>query len=137
MRGFSHYDRQLRNDILVITTIIAQNPGTPMIVSMSQIAWILVVEIAWMGGRSPKQCCNIYELAIARYFVISLWPPVVLPILCQFFCKLEILFIFYNLLTYLLCMMCFFPCWWYEFISGTISLLPKEFPFPFLMMQIC
>ncbi|XP_044918615.1 cilia- and flagella-associated protein 69 isoform X2 [Mustela nigripes] len=31
MRGFSHYDRQLRNDILVITTIIAQNPGTPMI----------------------------------------------------------------------------------------------------------
>uniref|UniRef100_A0A8C9P9E8 Cilia and flagella associated protein 69 n=1 Tax=Spermophilus dauricus TaxID=99837 RepID=A0A8C9P9E8_SPEDA len=30
-RGFSHYDRQLRNDILVITTIIAQNPGAPMI----------------------------------------------------------------------------------------------------------
>ncbi|XP_045352945.1 cilia- and flagella-associated protein 69 isoform X3 [Leopardus geoffroyi] len=31
MRGVSHYDRQLRNDILVITTIIAQNPGAPMI----------------------------------------------------------------------------------------------------------
>uniref|UniRef100_A0A8C2YMB3 Cilia and flagella associated protein 69 n=1 Tax=Chinchilla lanigera TaxID=34839 RepID=A0A8C2YMB3_CHILA len=31
MRGFSHYDRQLRNDILVITTIIAQNQGAPMI----------------------------------------------------------------------------------------------------------
>ncbi|XP_008583825.1 PREDICTED: uncharacterized protein C7orf63 homolog isoform X2 [Galeopterus variegatus] len=31
MRGFSHYDRQLRNDILVITTIIAQNPGAPII----------------------------------------------------------------------------------------------------------
>ncbi|XP_039105961.1 cilia- and flagella-associated protein 69 isoform X2 [Hyaena hyaena] len=31
MRGFSHYDRQLRNDILVITTVIAQNPGAPMI----------------------------------------------------------------------------------------------------------
>ncbi|XP_053409680.1 cilia- and flagella-associated protein 69 isoform X1 [Nycticebus coucang] len=30
-RGFSHYDRQLRNDMLVITTIIAQNPGAPMI----------------------------------------------------------------------------------------------------------
>nr|ACG63653.1 hypothetical protein [Otolemur garnettii] len=29
--GFSHYDRQLRNDMLVITTIIAQNPGAPMI----------------------------------------------------------------------------------------------------------
>ncbi|XP_007938022.2 cilia- and flagella-associated protein 69 [Orycteropus afer afer] len=33
MRGFSHYDRQLRNDVLVITTIIAQNPGAPMIES--------------------------------------------------------------------------------------------------------
>ncbi|XP_023389113.1 cilia- and flagella-associated protein 69 isoform X5 [Pteropus vampyrus] len=31
MRGFRHYDRQLRNDILVITTIIAQNPEAPMI----------------------------------------------------------------------------------------------------------
>uniref|UniRef100_A0A8C6WCI5 Cilia and flagella associated protein 69 n=1 Tax=Nannospalax galili TaxID=1026970 RepID=A0A8C6WCI5_NANGA len=31
MRGYSHYDRQLRNDILVITTIIAQNPAAPMI----------------------------------------------------------------------------------------------------------
>uniref|UniRef100_A0A286Y510 Cilia and flagella associated protein 69 n=1 Tax=Cavia porcellus TaxID=10141 RepID=A0A286Y510_CAVPO len=31
MRGFSHYDRQLRNDILVITTIIAQNREAPMI----------------------------------------------------------------------------------------------------------
>ncbi|XP_032762911.1 cilia- and flagella-associated protein 69 isoform X2 [Rattus rattus] len=31
MRGHSHYERQLRNDILVITTIIAQNPGAPMI----------------------------------------------------------------------------------------------------------
>ncbi|KAM5255809.1 cilia- and flagella-associated protein 69 [Ctenodactylus gundi] len=31
VRGFSHYDRQLRNDILVITTIIAQHPGAPMI----------------------------------------------------------------------------------------------------------
>uniref|UniRef100_A0A3Q1LRE4 Cilia and flagella associated protein 69 n=1 Tax=Bos taurus TaxID=9913 RepID=A0A3Q1LRE4_BOVIN len=31
IRGVSHYDRQLRNDILVITTIISQNPGAPMI----------------------------------------------------------------------------------------------------------
>lgn len=38
-RGLSHYDRQLRNDILVITTIISQNPGAPMIVSMNQIAF--------------------------------------------------------------------------------------------------
>ncbi|XP_042540614.1 cilia- and flagella-associated protein 69 isoform X3 [Dipodomys spectabilis] len=31
VRGFTHYDHQLRNDLLVITTIIAQNPGAPMI----------------------------------------------------------------------------------------------------------
>lgn len=37
MGGFSHYDRQLRNDILVITTIIAQNPEAPMIVSKSKL----------------------------------------------------------------------------------------------------
>lgn len=39
IRGVSHYDRQLRNDILVITTIISQNPGAPMIVSINQIAF--------------------------------------------------------------------------------------------------
>lgn len=59
MRGFSHYDRQLRNDILVITTIIAQNPEAPMIVSMNQIALILIVEVVGMGERSPILCCNI------------------------------------------------------------------------------
>ncbi|XP_053114981.1 cilia- and flagella-associated protein 69 isoform X4 [Hemicordylus capensis] len=31
LRASSHYDRQLRNDILVISTLIAQNPGAPMI----------------------------------------------------------------------------------------------------------
>lgn len=34
MRGYSHYDRQLRNDILVITTIIAQNSEAPMILKV-------------------------------------------------------------------------------------------------------
>ncbi|XP_042331530.1 cilia- and flagella-associated protein 69 isoform X2 [Sceloporus undulatus] len=31
LHGSRHYDRQLRNDILVIATLVAQNPGTPMI----------------------------------------------------------------------------------------------------------
>ncbi|XP_054846925.1 cilia- and flagella-associated protein 69 [Eublepharis macularius] len=31
LHGTRHYDRQLRNDILVISTLIAQNPGAPMI----------------------------------------------------------------------------------------------------------
>ncbi|XP_053265440.1 cilia- and flagella-associated protein 69 isoform X1 [Podarcis raffonei] len=31
IHGSRHYDRQLRNDILVIATLVAQNPGAPMI----------------------------------------------------------------------------------------------------------
>uniref|UniRef100_K7G727 Cilia and flagella associated protein 69 n=1 Tax=Pelodiscus sinensis TaxID=13735 RepID=K7G727_PELSI len=34
LNGFRHYDRQLRNDLLVIATLIAENPGAPMIVSI-------------------------------------------------------------------------------------------------------
>ncbi|KAM6134739.1 LOW QUALITY PROTEIN: cilia- and flagella-associated protein 69 [Pterocles gutturalis] len=33
MHGFRHYDRQLRNDLLVITTLLAENPAAPMIES--------------------------------------------------------------------------------------------------------
>ncbi|NWX15769.1 CFA69 protein, partial [Aegotheles bennettii] len=31
--GFRHYDRQLRNDLLVIATLVAENPAAPMIES--------------------------------------------------------------------------------------------------------
>lgn len=34
MHGFRHYDRQLRNDLLVIATLLAENPAAPMIVSI-------------------------------------------------------------------------------------------------------
>ncbi|KFU92572.1 Uncharacterized protein C7orf63, partial [Chaetura pelagica] len=33
LRGFRHYDRQLRNDLLVIATLLAENPAAPMIES--------------------------------------------------------------------------------------------------------
>ncbi|KAM6314866.1 cilia- and flagella-associated protein 69-like [Aegotheles albertisi] len=33
MHGFRHYDRQLRNDLLVIATLVAENPAAPMIES--------------------------------------------------------------------------------------------------------
>uniref|UniRef100_A0A8C0FM61 Cilia and flagella associated protein 69 n=1 Tax=Bubo bubo TaxID=30461 RepID=A0A8C0FM61_BUBBB len=33
MHGFRHYDRQLRNDLLVIAMLLAQNPAAPMIES--------------------------------------------------------------------------------------------------------
>ncbi|NWS42034.1 CFA69 protein, partial [Probosciger aterrimus] len=32
MHGFRHYDRQLRNDLLVFATLLAENPAAPMIV---------------------------------------------------------------------------------------------------------
>lgn len=35
MNGFRLYDRQLRNDLLVIATLLAENPAAPMIVSIS------------------------------------------------------------------------------------------------------
>lgn len=112
MRGFSHYDRQLRNDILVITTIVAQNPGAPMIVSMNQIALILIVEVVGMGGRSPKLCCNSYELCCDAQVYCNVIMVTDTLALCRFFFatfwKLEILLIFYNLLTYLPFMICYF-----------------------------
>lgn len=84
MRGFSHYDRQLRNDILVITTIIAQNPGAPMIVSMSQIALISMVEVVGMReGVLNNVVIFMNFVVIANYVVMSLWSPVVLPVLCN------------------------------------------------------
>ncbi|NXN36145.1 CFA69 protein, partial [Rhinoptilus africanus] len=33
MHGFRHYDRQLRNDLLVFATLLAENPAAPMIES--------------------------------------------------------------------------------------------------------
>ncbi|NXV11581.1 CFA69 protein, partial [Cepphus grylle] len=34
MHGFRHYDRQLRNDLLVIAILLAENPAAPMIASI-------------------------------------------------------------------------------------------------------
>jgi len=34
MHGFRHYDRQLRNDLLVMATLLAENPAAPMIVGI-------------------------------------------------------------------------------------------------------
>ncbi|XP_043923464.1 cilia- and flagella-associated protein 69 isoform X2 [Protopterus annectens] len=33
LHGYRHYDRQLRNDLLVIATLVAANPGAPMVES--------------------------------------------------------------------------------------------------------
>ncbi|XP_075413469.1 cilia- and flagella-associated protein 69 [Tenrec ecaudatus] len=65
MRGFSHYDRQLRNDILVITTIIAQNPGAPMIESGFSQDLILFATFSEVKSQNPLvkglKLTNSYE----------------------------------------------------------------------------
>ncbi|XP_006834376.1 PREDICTED: uncharacterized protein C7orf63 homolog isoform X2 [Chrysochloris asiatica] len=65
MRGFSHYDRQLRNDILVITTIIAQNPGAPMIESGFTQDLILFATFNEVKSQNPLvkslKLSNSYE----------------------------------------------------------------------------
>uniref|UniRef100_A0A8C8ELQ3 Cilia- and flagella-associated protein 69 ARM repeats domain-containing protein n=1 Tax=Oncorhynchus tshawytscha TaxID=74940 RepID=A0A8C8ELQ3_ONCTS len=41
LNGFRHYDFQLRNDLLVITTLIAENPKSPLIVSKFYLSSIV------------------------------------------------------------------------------------------------
>nr|ACI62513.1 hypothetical protein [Oryctolagus cuniculus] len=65
MRSFSHYDRQLRNDILVITTIIAQNPGAPMIEAGFTKDLILFATFNEVKSQNPLvkglKLSNFYE----------------------------------------------------------------------------
>ncbi|XP_004381565.1 cilia- and flagella-associated protein 69 isoform X2 [Trichechus manatus latirostris] len=65
IRGFSNYDRQLRNDILVITTIIAQNPGAPMIESGFTQDLILFATFDEVKSQNPLvkglKLTNSYE----------------------------------------------------------------------------
>ncbi|KAM9216682.1 cilia- and flagella-associated protein 69 isoform 1-T1 [Dugong dugon] len=65
IRGFSNYDRQLRNDILVITTIIAQNPGAPMIESGFTQDLILFATFNEVKSQNPLvkglKLTNSYE----------------------------------------------------------------------------
>ncbi|XP_062034666.1 cilia- and flagella-associated protein 69 isoform X2 [Lepus europaeus] len=65
MRSFSHYDRQLRNDILVITTIIAQNPGAPMIETGFTKDLILFATFNEVKSQNPLvkglKLANFYE----------------------------------------------------------------------------
>ncbi|XP_031795838.1 cilia- and flagella-associated protein 69 [Sarcophilus harrisii] len=64
-KGYRHYDRQLRNDILVITTIIAQNPGAPMIESGFTRVLILFATFNEVKSQDPLvkglKLSNSYE----------------------------------------------------------------------------
>ncbi|XP_048367694.1 cilia- and flagella-associated protein 69 isoform X2 [Sphaerodactylus townsendi] len=53
LRGSRNYDRQLRNDILVISTLIAQNPGAPMIETGFSKQLILFATFVEVKSQSP------------------------------------------------------------------------------------
>ncbi|NXW52072.1 CFA69 protein, partial [Nyctiprogne leucopyga] len=52
VHGFRHYDRQLRNDLLVIATLLAENPAAPMI--ESGFAKLLIVLATFTEVRIPN-----------------------------------------------------------------------------------
>ncbi|NXW06706.1 CFA69 protein, partial [Fregetta grallaria] len=52
MHGFRHYDRQLRNDLLVIATLLAENPAAPMI--ESGFAKLLIVLATFTEVKIPN-----------------------------------------------------------------------------------
>ncbi|XP_069715714.1 cilia- and flagella-associated protein 69-like isoform X2 [Phaenicophaeus curvirostris] len=52
MHGFRHYDRQLRNDLLVFATLLAENPAAPMI--ESGFAKLLIVLATFTEVKIPN-----------------------------------------------------------------------------------
>ncbi|KAM6104054.1 cilia- and flagella-associated protein 69 isoform 2-T2 [Theristicus caerulescens] len=52
MHGFRHYDRQLRNDLLVLATLLAENPAAPMI--ESGFAKLLIVLATFTEVKIPN-----------------------------------------------------------------------------------
>ncbi|XP_064410355.1 cilia- and flagella-associated protein 69 [Latimeria chalumnae] len=53
LNGYRHYDRQLRNDLLVIATLIAENPRAPMVESGFANQLILFATFSEVKSRSP------------------------------------------------------------------------------------
>ncbi|KAB5565405.1 hypothetical protein PHYPO_G00241010 [Pangasianodon hypophthalmus] len=53
LNGFRHYDRQLRNDLLVITTLIAENPRAPLIESGFAKQLILFATLPELRSHNP------------------------------------------------------------------------------------
>ncbi|XP_066484602.1 cilia- and flagella-associated protein 69 [Tiliqua scincoides] len=53
LHGSRHYDRQLRNDILVIATLVAQNTGAPMIETGFAKQLILFATFAEVKSHNP------------------------------------------------------------------------------------
>ncbi|NXK26185.1 CFA69 protein, partial [Arenaria interpres] len=92
MRGFRHYDRQLRNDLLVIATLLAENPAAPMIESgftelLIVLATFTEVKIANSLVKSLKltYCYEDFELKKLLFNVIGILSkdPRAVPLLSE------------------------------------------------------
>ncbi|XP_046875685.1 cilia- and flagella-associated protein 69-like [Hypomesus transpacificus] len=53
LNGYRHYDSQLRNDLLVITTLIAENPKSPLIESLFAKQLIIIGTFPEMKSHNP------------------------------------------------------------------------------------
>ncbi|XP_071378837.1 cilia- and flagella-associated protein 69-like [Centroberyx affinis] len=53
LNGFRHYDLQLRNDLLVITTLIAENPKSPLIESLFAKQLIVFITFPELKSHNP------------------------------------------------------------------------------------
>ncbi|NWW80136.1 CFA69 protein, partial [Climacteris rufus] len=60
MHGFRHSDRQLRNDLLVIATLLAENPAAPMI--ESGFAKLLIVLATCTEVKLPNPLLKSFKL---------------------------------------------------------------------------
>ncbi|NXC09871.1 CFA69 protein, partial [Orthonyx spaldingii] len=61
MHGFGHYDHELRNDLLVIATLVAENPAAPMI--ESGFAELLIVLATFTEVKLPNPLIKGFKLA--------------------------------------------------------------------------
>lgn len=60
LKGFRHHERQLRNDLLLLLSLIAEKPGAPLIVSLhhhhphNSSSAALSVRLCVSGERLPQ-----------------------------------------------------------------------------------
>ncbi|NXD67590.1 CFA69 protein, partial [Eolophus roseicapillus] len=78
MHGFRHYDRQLRNDLLVFATLLAENPAAPMIESgfaklLIALATFTEVKIPspLVKGLKLTRCYEDFEMKKLLFHVIG------------------------------------------------------------------
>ncbi|KAM9023149.1 cilia- and flagella-associated protein 69 [Ara ararauna] len=80
MHGFRHYDRQLRNDLLVFATLLAGNPAAPMIESgfaKLLIALATFTEVKFpnplVKGLKLTRCYEDFEMKKLLFHVIGVF----------------------------------------------------------------